>query len=126
MQQETSRKKTILVVDDEPRLVLMIQRTLLDEGYEVFTAGDGELALSLVKEHNPDLILLDIMMPGHDGIFTLERIREISSAPVIMITGARDEKLLERTLDSGADDFLRKPFRTNELIARIQAKFRRL
>lgn len=125
MQHEARANKTILIVDDEPLLVSVIHRTLLEEGYDVLTADDGELGLSLVREHKPDLILLDIMMPGLDGILTLEKIREISSAPVIMITGARDEKLLEKTLDSGADDFIRKPFRINELVARIQAKLRR-
>jgi DNA-binding response OmpR family regulator len=125
MQEQTFIDNLILIVDDEPLLVSMIRRTLESEGFRVMVAGDGVFALSIVREQNPDLILLDIMMPGPDGILTLERIREVSSAPVIMLTGARDEELVNKSIDSGADDFVKKPFRMNELLARIHAKLRR-
>jgi len=125
MQYKTQPHQSILIVDDEPLVISMIKRVLEDEGYTVLSAGDGTFALSLVRECDPDLILLDILMPGVDGITTLERIRDISSAPVIMITGLRNDELLKRSFDSGADDFVKKPFRMKELIARIQTKLRR-
>jgi DNA-binding response OmpR family regulator len=125
MQEKTFTDKLILVVDDEPLLVSMIKRTLESEGFRVMIAGDGVFALTVVRENNPDLVLLDVMMPGPDGLLTLERIREISSVPVIMLTGARDENLVSKSMDGGADDFVRKPFRMNELLARINAKLRR-
>ena len=120
------KTRCILAIDDEPLMLTLIERILLSEGYRVLLAGDGASALSLAKEENPDLILLDIMMPGQSGFETLEKIREITNAPVIMLTGRRDTETVQKTIDAGADDFLKKPFRPNELIARIEAKLRRV
>lgn len=125
MNQTNNSEKVILVVDDEPLMVALIERSLIAEGYKVMTAGDGVYALSLLREYEPDLVLLDIKMPGPDGILTLQRVREISNVPVIMVTGMGGEDLLEKSIDSGADDFIRKPFRPNELVARVKAKLRR-
>jgi len=124
--QKTDTDRLVLVVDDEPLMLAFIQKTLVAEGYRVITAGDGVYALSLVRDNNPDMILLDIRMPGPDGIMTLRRIREISEVPVIMVTGLGSDDMIEKAIDSGADDYICKPFRPNELLARIKAKLRRL
>ena len=117
--------KLIMIVDDEPMMVSFIEKILIDEGYRIVTAGDGNTALQLISKEEPDLILLDIRMPGADGVSTLERIRQLTNAPVIMVTGLGGDDLIERSIDTGADDFIRKPFRPNELLARIKAKLRR-
>jgi DNA-binding response OmpR family regulator len=119
-------EKLILVVDDEPLMVTLVEKILVEEGYKVITAGDGVYAMSLVREYNPDLILMDIRMPGPDGILTLQRLRDISQVPVIMVTGMGGEELVEQSIDSGADDFIRKPFKPKELVARVKAKLRRV
>jgi DNA-binding response OmpR family regulator len=119
-------EKLILVVDDEPLMVTLVEKILVEEGYKVITAGDGVYAMSLVREYNPDLILMDIRMPGPDGILTLQRLRDISKVPVIMVTGMGGEELVEQSIDSGADDFIRKPFKPKELVARVKAKLRRV
>lgn len=125
MDQYENSSKLIMVVDDEPMMVAFIEKTLVGEGYRVITANDGITALALIKEHQPDLILLDIKMPGPDGISTLEEIRGITAVPVIMVTGLGGDDLIEKSIDTGADDFIKKPFRPNELLARIKAKLRR-
>jgi DNA-binding response OmpR family regulator len=119
-------EKLILVVDDEPLMVTLVEKILVEEGYKVITAGDGVYAMSLVREYNPDLILMDIRMPGPDGILTLQRLRDISQVPVIMVTGMGGDELVEQSIDSGADDFIRKPFKPKELVARVKAKLRRV
>ena len=106
-------------------MVNLIDRFLTEAGFQVIKASDGVFALSQVRNHKPDLILLDINMPGPDGILTLERIREITETPVIMLTGVGNEKNLSESFDKGADDFITKPFKPDELIARIKAKLRR-
>ena len=120
MQKETETP-LILTVDDDAVVVNFIERLLRREGFRVIKASDGVDAVSQVRDNNPDLILLDINMPGPDGILTLERIREISKAPVIMLTGLDNDKYLKASFDKGADDFINKPFRPADLITRINA-----
>lgn len=116
---------TILVVDDDPKLVDMLRRTLVYDGYQVITAANGSEALAKAQSHRPDAVVLDWLMPGLDGIEVAKRIRSADSTPILMLT-ARDaiEHRVEG-LDSGADDYLVKPFAPAELLARIRALLRR-
>ena len=115
----------VAVIDDDRMVREMLELGLSREGYEVKTATDGFGALELVKTFDPELIVLDIMMPKIDGVTLLPRLREITQAPILMLTakGGTDDKV--RSLSSGADDYLVKPFVFEELIARLQAKLRR-
>ena len=115
----------IMAVDDDKEVLRILKRTLELEGYDVAVARDGGSALELLEEWQPDLVILDIKMPGLDGFQTLERIRQRSSIPVIMLTAKRDATTLNEALALGADDFVKKPFATGELVARIKAKPRR-
>ncbi len=123
---DPSEKKLILVVDDEPRMIKFIRMNLELEGYRVSGATDGFEALKKVREELPDLVLLDVMMPGMDGFETLERIREFSNVPVIMLTVRADEEDKVRGLELGADDYVTKPFSPRELSSRIKAVLRRV
>ena len=120
-----SRKVTALVVDDDIRMLRMMQRILELEGYRVHTASNGETALSIFDEHNPDLVLLDIMMPNMDGYAVCQNIREFSQVPIIMVTAKDNCQEKIEGLDTGADDYVTKPFSATELIARIHAVLRR-
>jgi DNA-binding response OmpR family regulator len=115
----------VAVIDDDRMVREMLELGLSREGYEVRTATDGFGALELVKSFDPEVIVLDIMMPKIDGITLLPRLREITQAPILMLTakGGTDDKV--RSLASGADDYLVKPFVFEELIARLHAKLRR-
>jgi DNA-binding response OmpR family regulator len=115
----------VAVIDDDRMVREMLELGLSREGYEVRTAMDGMAALELVKVFDPELIVLDIMMPKIDGVTLLPRLREITQAPIVMLTakGGTEDKV--RSLSSGADDYLVKPFVFEELIARLQAKLRR-
>jgi len=119
-------KKRILVVDDEPRMRRFVHMNLDLEGYEVMEAENGLRALERVRDDLPDLVVLDVMMPDLDGFETLERIRESSSVPVIMVTVKGDENDRIRGLDLGADDYITKPFSPRELSSRIRAVLRRV
>lgn len=118
-------KKRVLVVDDEPRMRRFVQMNLDLEGYEVLQAENGPAALQKVRDDTPDLVVLDVMMPDMDGFETLERIREVSAVPVIMLTVKGDEEDRVRGLDLGADDYVTKPFSPRELSSRIRAVLRR-
>jgi two-component system KDP operon response regulator KdpE len=118
-------EKTILVVDDEPRMVRFVRMNLELEGYQVSEAGDGIEALDKVRDDLPDLVLLDVMMPEMDGFETLERLREVSTVPVIMLTVKGEEEDRIRGLELGADDYVSKPFSPRELASRIRAVLRR-
>jgi two-component system response regulator MtrA len=118
--------RLILVIDDEPEILRLLERILTGEGFRVMLATDGVYGLSLLKEEEPDLVILDILMPGPDGFTVLNRIREISNVPVIMVTGKRDTDSVQRAIDQGADDYVRKPFRPAELVARVRSKLRRV
>ena len=121
----TQPKKTILVVDDEPRMVRFVKMNLDLEGYITLEANNGHQALEKVRDHQPDLVLLDVEMPGMDGFETLRRIRELSDVPVIILTVRSDEDDRIKGLDLGADDYVTKPFSPRELSSRIRAVLRR-
>ncbi len=117
---------TILVVDDDRKITDMLRRTLTYEGYRVVTAADGEEALARAQADRPDLVILDWLMPRLDGIEVAKLIRKTSNTPILMLT-ARDTVEQRITgLDSGADDYLMKPFAPEELLARIRALLRRV
>jgi two-component system KDP operon response regulator KdpE len=117
--------KIILIVDDEKRMVEFIRMNLELEGYRVSTAANGLEALQRVRDDLPDLVLLDVMMPQMDGFEALQRIREVSTVPVIMVTVRGEESDLARGLELGADDYVAKPFSPRELLMRIKAVLRR-
>ncbi len=119
------RNITVLVVDDEPRLLDAVRLNLEVEGYRVVTAANGAEALDRLKADLPDLVALDVMMPDMDGFTTLERIREVSNVPVIMLTVRQEESDRIRGLEIGADDYLTKPYSPRELQSRIKALLRR-
>lgn len=115
----------VLVVDDDSEIIQLVHDVLKPQGYHTLQAFDGESALKLFQQSNPDVVLLDIMMPGLDGFEVCERIREISQVPIIMLTAKvnDDDKVLG--FDTGADDYVTKPFSSKELVARIRAALRR-
>lgn len=118
--------KTILVVDDEKPIADILQFNLIKEGYNVICAYDGDEALEKVEEAQPDLMLLDIMLPKRDGMEVCREVRKKYDFPIIMLTakGSEIDKVLG--LEMGADDYVTKPFSTRELIARVKANMRRL
>jgi len=115
----------ILVVDDDSHILSFLKRGLVYEGYTVDTASSGTEALAQARENEPELVILDIMMPGIDGIEVCKRFRQASAVPILMLTakGTVDDRVVG--LDSGADDYLVKPFAFDELLARIRALLRR-
>ena len=116
----------ILVIDDEPSIVNLVSAYLKPEGYEVFTAADGPSGLKAAKAYKPDLIVLDLMLPGLDGIELLSRLRRESDVYVILLTARTEETDKIVGLSVGADDYVTKPFSPRELVARIKAALRRL
>lgn len=124
---KTKRVARILVVDDERVNLYVVTKRLAREGYEVYDATNGQDAITLIEEKQPDLILLDIMMPGMDGLEVLERIRNVRDTrflPVIMISAKDMVKDKVDALARGADDYLTKPINMHELIARVKAQLR--
>ncbi len=121
----TGARFRALVVDDEPPLVRVVSGYLEREGFEVDSAGDGETALSMARANRPDVVILDLMLPGIDGIEVCRQMRTFSDAYVIMLTAksAEVDKLIG--LSVGADDYLTKPFSPRELVARVRAMLRR-
>ncbi|MFU8812320.1 MAG: response regulator transcription factor [Balneolaceae bacterium] len=121
-----NEKKSILIVEDEPSLIFTLQDTLESEGYDVHVVSDGDQTLHMVETHNPDLMLLDLMLPGKSGYEICKEVRENKHTfPIIMLT-ARDQEVDKVAgLNIGADDYLTKPFGVKELLARIQARLRR-
>ncbi|HKC19390.1 MAG TPA: response regulator transcription factor [Candidatus Dormibacteraeota bacterium] len=115
----------VLVVEDDPPLAATLQRVLGTEGYDVEVAGDGNAALRLARQRPFDLAVLDVMLPGLDGIAVCRRLRATGSIPILLLTalGGTEERV--RGLDSGADDYLVKPFAYEELLARVRALLRR-
>ncbi|MEO8592884.1 MAG: response regulator transcription factor [Candidatus Solibacter sp.] len=116
----------VLVVDDEPQIRRIMRTTLTGAGYEVDDAKTGEEALEKLREFRPDLVLLDINMPGMGGVAACRALRQDSNVAIIMLTVQNTEKDKVGALDAGADDFVTKPFSTPELLARIRAALRRL
>jgi two-component system response regulator MtrA len=115
----------ILVVDDDIALAEMIGIMLGAEGFDVVYCADGATALSVFHETEPDLVLLDLMLPGKDGTEVCREIREESGVPIIMLTAKSDTVDVVQGLESGADDYIPKPFKPKELVARIRARLRR-
>ena len=122
---EPAAPRLILVVDDEPRMIRFIRMNLELEGYQVVEARNGVQALEQLRQHVPDLIIMDVMMPELDGFETLRLVREISTVPVILLTVKADEDDKIRGLELGADDYVTKPFSPAELVARVKAVLRR-
>ena len=120
-----SGPKRILVVEDEATIREVVRRYLEREGFQVLEAGDGYAALDLIADKEPDLIVMDLMLPGIDGLTLTRQLRQRSRVPVIMLTARGDTSDRIRGLDSGADDYLPKPFSPRELVSRIQAVLRR-
>lgn len=119
-------KQKILVIDDEKSILNLVSAYLRPEGYEVYTATDGPSGLKAARAYKPDLVVLDIMLPGMDGIEVLSRLRRESDAYVIMLTAKTEETDKIVGLSVGADDYVTKPFSPRELVARIKAALRRL
>jgi two-component system alkaline phosphatase synthesis response regulator PhoP len=119
-------KPKILVIDDEQSIINLITAYLRPEGYEVHTAADGPSGLHAAQAYKPDLIVLDIMLPGMDGVELLTRLRRESDVYVIMLTAKTDETDKIVGLSVGADDYVTKPFSPRELVARVKAALRRL
>jgi two-component system alkaline phosphatase synthesis response regulator PhoP len=116
----------ILVIDDEPSIINIVTAYLKPEGYEVYTATDGNAGLKSARAFKPDLIILDLMLPGMDGIELLSRLRRASDVYVIMLTARTDETDKIVGLSVGADDYMTKPFSPRELVARVKAALRRI
>ncbi len=122
---EDERSLRILVVDDEQSILDFVEMGLSYEGYSVATAGDGPAALEIARRFAPDLVILDVMLPGIDGLDVCRRLRAQSDVPIIMLTARGDVDDRVAGLDSGADDYLAKPFMFKELLARVRAQLRR-
>jgi two-component system KDP operon response regulator KdpE len=121
----SEKRYKILAVDDEQRMVRFIQLNLEQDGFQVITAYNGKEALDQVRTQLPDLILLDIMMPDINGFEVLQKIREVNTVPVIMLTAKGEEDDRIQGLELGADDYITKPFSPRELVSRIRAVLRR-
>ncbi len=115
----------ILVIEDEARIAQFIERGLIYEGYRVNVARDGKMGLGIARDTPPDLVILDWMLPGLDGLEVCKRLRAASDVPILMLTAKDDIQDRVTGLDAGADDYLVKPFSVDELMARIRALFRR-
>src|SRR5215210_7536200 len=116
---------TVLVVDDDPKIVRLVRASLQPAGFEVLSAGDGEAGIAMVESERPDLIILDRNMPRLDGLTACARIRELSDLPVLMLTALSTEADRVAGLEGGADDYVVKPFSPIELLARVRALLRR-
>jgi DNA-binding response OmpR family regulator len=117
--------ETILVVDDEPTIVEVVELYLLREGFKVLTAADGNAALDMVQQQRPDLVVLDLMLPGMSGLDVTRQLRTGGALPIIMLTARGEETNRVVGLELGADDYVTKPFSPRELVARVKAVLRR-
>jgi two-component system alkaline phosphatase synthesis response regulator PhoP len=117
--------ETILVVDDEPKILQLAKDYLVDNGFKVLTSGDGVQALTIARQDKPDLIVLDLMLPGMDGLDVCRTIRRDSDVPIIMLTARGEEADQLIGLELGADDYITKPFSPRALVARVRALLRR-
>lgn len=115
----------LLIIEDEARIAQFIERALIYEGYRVSVARDGQMGLQIARDNPPDLVILDWMLPGLDGLEVCKRLRAASTVPILMLTAKDDIKDRVMGLDAGADDYLVKPFSVDELLARVRALFRR-
>ncbi|MFX0539206.1 MtrAB system response regulator MtrA [Ornithinimicrobium sp. Y1847] len=117
---------SVLVVDDDQALAEMLGIVLRKEGYDVATCGDGGRAVPMFRELRPDLVLLDVMLPTQDGIEVCRQLRTESGVPIVMLTARTDTKDVVAGLEAGADDYVVKPFKPQELLARVRARLRRV
>jgi two-component system KDP operon response regulator KdpE len=120
----TSPQARILVVDDEVGIQRVVRANLVARGYEVEVAGDGETALESAARRPPDVVLLDLMLPGIDGLEVLRRLRDWTSVPVVVLSARGEDRIKVQALDAGADDYLTKPFSVDELLARVRVSLR--
>ena len=118
-------KSRVLVVDDEPQITRVLKTVLSSHGYQVRTAAEGESALMTLDEWRPELVITDLYMPRMDGVELCRRIRAVSSIPIIVLSVKGEERTKVEALDSGADDYVTKPFGADELLARVRAALRR-
>jgi two-component system KDP operon response regulator KdpE len=121
----SARPSRILIVDDEPGIRRIVRANLAARGYDVDVAEDGEAALEAAARQPPDLVLLDLMLPGIDGVEVLRRLRTWLEAPIVVLSARGEDEIKVTALDSGADDYLTKPFNVEELLARVRASLRR-
>ncbi|MFC1941623.1 response regulator transcription factor [Chloroflexota bacterium] len=121
----SNKKASVMVVDDDIRMLRMMKRTMELEGFNVLAANSGEASLEIFEKETPDLVLLDIMMPDMDGYTVCREIREFSQVPIIMVSAMDEDKEKVEGLDIGADDYVTKPFSSSELSARVRAMLRR-
>ena len=121
----TQEKSRVLVVDDEPQITRVLRTVLTSQGYEVRTAAEGQAALASFAEFRPELVITDLYMPHMDGLELCRRIRALSGVPIIVLSVKGEERTKVEALDSGADDYVTKPFGIDELLARVRAALRR-
>src|SRR5256885_15768176 len=121
----TMDKSRVLIVDDEPQITRVLKTVLGSHGYQVRTAAEGEAALASLNEWHPELVITDLYMPRMDGVELCRRIRAVSSIPIIVLSVKGEERTKVETLDSGADDYVTKPFGIDEVLARVRAALRR-
>jgi DNA-binding response OmpR family regulator len=122
--QELSDQRIALVVDDDADTVMLLKIVLKNGGFNVVGANDGDEALSKCEEAHPDVILLDLMMPKMDGWTTMSQLKDLTEAPVIIISAVVEEDIVGRALESGAVDYVRKPFSAEEVVARARNALR--
>ncbi|MDO8473595.1 MAG: response regulator transcription factor [Dehalococcoidia bacterium] len=116
---------TIIAVDDDPSIRALVEATLAPEGYRVLCVSNGNEALSVARECDPDIVLLDIFMPDTDGYTLMRELREVTEAPVVFLTGFAGEYEVARGLESGTEDYVTKPFSPPFLLAKLKAILRR-
>lgn len=121
-----NEKQKILVVDDESQIIRVMRHILSAHAYEIRTASDGEAGFELFNDWQPDLVITDLQMPNVDGLELCQKIRRVSQKPIIILSVKNDEKTIVEALDFGADDYVTKPFSSNELLARVRANLRRV
>ena len=122
----TGARSRVLVVDDDAALAEMLSIVLRNEGYEPIWCAYGDKALAIFRESRPDIVLLDLMLPGRDGVDVCRDIRQDSGVPIIMLTAKTDTIDVVEGLEAGADDYVAKPFKAKELVARIKTRLRRV
>src|ERR687885_2970282 len=125
MSEGRMQQRRILIVDDEPGLRELVRINLEHEGFGVLQAENGAESLTMVREEQPDLVIMDVMMPEMDGWEACKKLREFSQVPVLMLTARVQSQDIVTGLDTGADDYLLKPFNMDELMARVRALLRR-
>jgi two-component system, OmpR family, KDP operon response regulator KdpE len=116
----------ILVVDDEPQITRVLRTSLSAQGYDIRVANSGEMALEIMKDWSPNMIITDLSMPSVDGVELTRRVRAVSQVPILVLSVRDKEQQKVEALDAGADDYVTKPFGMNELLARVRANLRRV